>query len=423
MRNVAIIGGGFGGLNAAKALDGAPVKITLIDRRNYHLFQPLLYQVATAGLSPADIATPIRGVLSKQANADVLMAEVVGVDRARKVVKVSENGAVREIPYDDLVIATGSRHSYFGHDEWEDLAPGLKSIGDATKIRQRILLAFERAEQETDPSKRAAELTFVLVGGGPTGVELAGSIAELAHQALQSDFRHVDPQSTRILLVEAGPRILAAFPEGLAEKAAQYLRKRGVEIRTGGRVDQVDAEGVSISGERIAARTVIWAAGVAASPAGKWLSAETDRAGRVRVGADLTLPGAPEIFVIGDTAACEEGGKPLPGLAPVAMQQGRYVGAVIRERARAGGTGSAGGKKPAPFRYRDKGNLATVGRSFAIADLGAIKLSGFPAWIAWLAIHIYFLIGFRNRMIVLIEWAWAYLTFQRGARLITREGD
>ena len=319
-------------------------------------------------------------------------------------------------PYDDLVIATGSYHSYFGHDEWERFAPGLKTIGDATRVRRRILLAFERAEPEPDPAKRAALLTFVLVGGGPTGVEMAGSIAELAHRALLSDFRRINPKvPPRSCLIEAGPRILAAFPEGLAQRAAKYLRKRGVEIRIGGRVEQVDAEGVFVSGQRIAAYTVIWAAGVVASPAGRWLGAETDRAGRVKVGGDLTVPGAPEIFVIGDTSLREQDGKPLPGLAPVAMQQGRYVARAIRERA------SGAKSSSAPFHYHDKGNLATVGRSFAIADLGRIRLSGFPAWIAWLGIHIYFLIGFRNRLVVLLEWAWAYLTFQRGARLITGE--
>lgn len=413
MRNVVIIGGGFGGLNAARGLKKAPVKLTVIDRRNYHLFQPLLYQVATAGLSPADIAAPIRGVLAKQANAEVLMEEVTGIDRERKVVHTRGH----EVPFDDLVIATGSKHSYFGHDEWEQIAPGLKSINDATHVRRRILLAFEHAETESDPAKRAALLTFILVGGGPTGVELAGSLAELAHRALRSDFRHIDPEHTKIILIEAGPRILAGFPEKLSQSAAHYLKKRGVEIRTGGRVEKVDDQGVMVSGQRVSARTVIWAAGVVASEAGKWLGAETDRAGRVKVLPDLTVPGSPDIFVIGDTSTLEQDGKPLPGLAPVAIQEGKYVARVLANRAR----GDA--RAPEPFHYRDKGNLATVGRSFAVADLGRFMLSGFLAWLAWLAVHIYYLIGFRNRLIVLIDWSWAYLTFQRGARLITNPSD
>jgi NADH dehydrogenase len=413
MRNVVIIGGGFGGLNAARSLRRAPVKVTMIDRRNHHLFQPLLYQVATAGLSPADIAAPIRGVLGKQANTEVLMDEVIGIDRERKRVLLRD----REVPFDDLVIATGSYHSYFGHDEWERWAPGLKTINDATTIRQRVLLAFEHAETESDPARRSALLQFVIVGGGPTGVELAGAIAELAFKALRSDFRHINPGDAKIMLVEAGPRILAAFPEKLSGKAADYLRKRGVEIRNGGRVEHVDGEGVILSGQRIPSRTVIWAAGVTASPAGKWLGAETDRAGRVKVLPDLSAPGSPDIFVIGDTAALEQDGKPLPGLAPVAIQQGRYLARVLEARAR------GDQRKPEPFRYFDKGNLATVGRSFAVADLGRFLLSGFFAWIAWLAVHIYYLIGFRNRLLVLIQWAWAYLTFQRGARLITREEE
>jgi NADH dehydrogenase len=422
MRNVVIIGGGFGGINAARALAHAPVRVTLIDRRNYHLFQPLLYQVATAGLSPADIAAPIRGVLRKQANSEVLLGEVTGIDRARKRVKVGmasspEAGGIREVPYDDLVIATGSHHSYFGHDEWEKTAPGLKTLRDATRIRRRVLMAFERAETETDPVRHTADLTFVIVGGGPTGVELAGSIAELAYRALRSDFRRINPGQTRILLIDAGPRILAAFPDGLAKKAADYLKRRGVELVLNGRVEHINTEGVMVSGKLIASRTVIWAAGVVASPAGRWLGAETDRAGRVRVLPDLSVPGAPEIAVIGDTAFLEQDGAPLPGVAPVAMQQGNYIGKLIAARAR-GETAP-----PKPFHYRNKGNLATVGRSFAVADLGRIRLSGFIAWITWLVVHIYYLIGFRTRIIVLIEWAWAYFTFERGVRLITGGDD
>jgi NADH dehydrogenase len=419
MRNVVIIGGGFGGLNAARALRKAPVRVTLIDKRNYHLFQPLLYQVATAGLSPADIAAPIRSVLAEQSNAEVLMGEVTGIDRVRKRVLVdgARGTAAREVAYDDLVIATGSHHSYFGHDEWEKSAPGLKTLRDATRVRRRILMAFERAETTSDPTKRAADLTFVIVGGGPTGVELAGSIAELAHRALRSDFRHIRPDQTRILLIDGGERILAAFPEGLSRKAHDYLVKRGVEIQLGARVEQVDEGGVVASGKRIEARTVLWAAGVAASPAGKWLGAETDRAGRVRVSADLSVPGAAEIFVVGDTMALEQDGHPLPGVAPVAMQQGTYVGNLLAARAR-GDT-----SPPKPFRYWNKGNLATVGRSFAVADLGRVRLSGLSAWVTWLVVHVYYLIGFRTRLVVLIEWAWAYFTFQRGARLITGADD
>jgi NADH dehydrogenase len=425
IRHVVIVGGGFGGLNAARALAGAPVRVTLIDRRNYHLFQPLLYQVATAGLSPADIAAPIRHVLGKQANAEVLLGEVNAVDRARKIVRVAiKQGSegppdqeIREVDYDDLVIAAGSRHSYFGHDEWENVAPGLKTIRDATRIRRRILLAFERAETEPDPRKRAAELTFVIVGGGATGVEMAGSIAELAHRGLRRDFRRIEPGHARILLMDAGPRILAAFPEDLAKKAADYLRKRGVEIMTGARVEKVDFEGVEVSGSRIASRTVLWAAGVAASPAGKWLGAETDKAGRVKVRPDLSVPGLPDVFVIGDAMTLVQDGHPLPGVAPVAMQQGNYVGRLLAGRAR--------GKTdpPKPFHYFNKGNLATVGRSFAVAEFGRLKLSGFVAWLTWLVVHIFYLIGFRTKLIVLIEWAWAYLTYDRGARLITGGGD
>ncbi|HEX9056301.1 MAG TPA: NAD(P)/FAD-dependent oxidoreductase [Ktedonobacterales bacterium] len=404
---VVIVGGGFGGLKAARGLRGAPVRVTVIDHSNYHLFQPLLYQVATAGLSPADISAPIRGVLRRQENAEVILAEVTGVDVAGKRVLLGE----RAVPYDYLVIATGARHSYFGHDAWERWAPGLKSIPDATATRRKVLLAFEAAEQEYDVARQRELLTFVIVGAGPTGVELAGAIAELAHKALRSDFRHIDPTSARILLVEAGPRILAAFSERLARRAARKLERLGVEVRTGTAVQQVDAAGVIAAGERVAARTVIWAAGVQASPAGKWLGAETDRAGRVLVGPDLTLAQHPEIFVIGDTASVTGGGKPLPGVAPVAMQQGTYVARTIWRRV-------AGVPKLGPFVYRDKGSLATVGRSFAIAHIWHMELSGYIAWLTWMAVHIAYLIGFRNRLLVMIQWAWVYLTFQRSARLI-----
>ncbi|MGZ3699583.1 MAG: NAD(P)/FAD-dependent oxidoreductase [Bdellovibrionota bacterium] len=410
MPHVVIIGGGFGGLTAARKLKNAPVGITVIDRRNHHLFQPLLYQVATAGLSPADIAYPIRSVLRGQSNVEVLLGEVSGIDAGRRVVTLDG----RTLYYDYLIVATGTEQSYFGHEEWEKFAPGLKSISNATEVRRKILLAFEAAEMETDSEKKRALLTFVLVGAGPTGVEMAGAIAELSHQALRADFRHIDPQSTRIVLVEAGPRILATFPATLSERAQVKLAKLGVEVRVGGRVERIDEDGVIVSGTRVHSRTVIWTAGVSASPAGKWLGAEMDRAGRVRVQPDLSVAGHPEIFVIGDTALVVQDGKPVPGVAPAAMQEARYVAQTIR-RAVAGKT------ERAPFRYRDKGNLATVGRAFAIADFGKMRLYGFLAWILWLVVHIFYLIGFRNRVVVMLEWAWAYLTFQRGARLIVTD--
>jgi NADH dehydrogenase len=408
--HVVIVGGGFGGLKAARALKNAPVRITLIDRSNHHTFQPLLYQVATAGLSPADIAAPIRGILGKQENADVLMSEVTGVDTGAREVILED----RRIPYDYLILATGAGQGYFGHGDWAKYAPGLKSITDATRIRQRILYAFELAESEPDPERRKAFLTFVIVGAGPTGVELAGALYELSHFALEADFRHIDPRSTRILLVEAGSRILASFSEEVALKAQKKLKSFGVEVRTGSRVEKVDELGVIVSGERILSHTVLWAAGVVASPAARWLGLEADRAGRVRVKPDLSAPGHPEIFVIGDTSTLEQDGKPLPGVAPVALQEGRYVASVIRNRVQ-------GKSDSPPFRYIDKGNLATVGRAFAIAEFHGLKITGIVAWFLWLVVHIYYLIGFRNRLIVLIEWGWAYLSFQRGARLITSE--
>lgn len=404
---VVIVGGGFGGLLAARGLRNAPVRVTLIDRNNYHLFQPLLYQVATAGLSPADIAAPIRSVVGRQRNTSVIMAEVVGVDTEARRVLLPD----RAVSYDYLILATGARYNYFGHPEWETLAPGLKSITDATSIREKILLAFESAEMERDPAEQRALMTFILVGAGPTGVEMAGAIAELAHRALATDFRHIDPASARILLLEAGPRILTAFPEDLAEKAKQALERMGVEVRTGEAVEKVDESGVIVGGTHIPSHTVLWTAGVVASPAGTWLGAEMDRAGRVKVQADLSVPNHPNIFVLGDTALALQDGKPLPGVAPVAMQQGRYIADLITRRVQ--------GRPEQPFHYHDKGNVATVGRSFAIVDLGRLKLSGFLAWVLWMAIHIFYLIGFRNRLQVMLQWAWAYVTFQRGARLIT----
>jgi NADH dehydrogenase len=419
--HVIIVGAGFGGLNAARALRHAPVRVTLIDRNNHHLFQPLLYQVATAGLSAADIASPIRSILTSQKNTEVVMAEVTGVDTAQKLVWMH----ALSLRYDYLILATGAQDNYFGHDEWEAHAPGLKTIIQATDIRRQILLAFEAAELETefqspanqeeletDVARRNSYLTFVLVGGGPTGVEMAGAIAELARVALARDFRHIDPTSTRIILVDAGPRILATFPEELSRRAQLELERKGVEVHTHAKVEMVDAEGVIVNGERIYSKNVIWAAGVKGSPAAKWLSVEADRGGRVTVNPDLSAPGLPEVFVIGDTAHAENKGKPLPGVAQVAIQSGVYVTKVIKARI-------AGRQEPGPFSYFDKGNLATVGRSFAILDSNGIHMSGFIAWLAWLGVHVMFLIGYRNRISVMMQWLIAYLTYQHGARLIS----
>ena len=406
---VVIIGGGFGGLTAARALRHLPVRVTLIDRRNYHLFQPLLYQVATAGLSPADIASPIRAILRRQRNITVLLGKVTGIDIAGKAVLTDE----RRIVYDQLVVATGARHGYLSHEEWEQFAPGLKKIDDATDIRGRILLAFERAEMTSDEGERQRLLSFVIVGGGPTGVEMAGAIAELARVALSIDFRNIDPGSARIVLVESGLRVLAHFPEALSAVAKRTLEKLGVEVRLGVRVSHCDPTGVVIANERVEAHTIIWAAGVMASPAAKWLDAEKDAAGRVMVEPDLTLPGHNEIFVIGDTALAKAtDGTPLPGIAPVAKQQGAYTARVIGARAQ-------GRPAPKPFRYRHLGTMATIGRRSAVADFGWFRLSGLIAWLLWGLVHVYFLVGFRNRIAVTMGWLWAYMTFGRGARLIT----
>jgi NADH dehydrogenase len=408
--HVVIVGAGFGGLTAARELRRAPVRVTVVDRRNHHLFQPLLYQVATAALSPGDIAYPIRSILRSQRNADVLLADAVSVDTARREVVLSDG----LLGYDFLVLATGARHAYFGHDEWESRAPGLKSLEDALDIRRRILLAFEKAEREQDAEKRKTLLTFVLVGGGPTGAELAGAIGEISRQVLSSDFRAIDPREARILLLEAGPRILSAFPPELSAKAATALEKLGVEIRTGAAVTAIGDGFVEAGGNRIRAETVLWTAGVAASPLGGSLGVVPDKAGRVPVQPDLTVPGHPDVFVIGDLAALkDETRKILPGVAQVAIQQGRHAARNIQAVLRGG--------KPRAFRYRDPGNLAVLGRAAAIADLHGIRLSGFPAWLVWCFVHILYLIGFRNRFIVMFEWAWAYLTWQRGARLITGE--
>ncbi len=405
---VVIVGAGFGGLSAAKALAGSAFDVTVIDQHNYHLFQPLLYQVATAGLSPAEIASPIRSILSREENIHVVLAQVSGIDVARREV-IAEG---RRIPYDHLILATGAQHAYFGHDDWAAFAPGLKTIDDATYIRRRILLAFEKAETEADPAERARLLNFVIVGGGATGVEMAGAIAELANRALAADFRAIDPRSARIILVEAAPRLLTPFDPALSEAAKTSLQQLGVEVRLGAAVTACDADGVSLGAERIEGRTVIWGAGVMASPAGRWLGAETDRAGRVKVTPDLSVPGHPDIFVIGDTAAASGAdGTPLPGVAPVAKQQGHYVGKVLLARLK--------GKTIPPFSYRDFGSLATVGRSRAVVQIGRFRLTGFLAWMLWSVAHIYFLIGFRNRLIVATNWLWNYVTFQRGTRLIT----
>ena len=404
---VVILGAGFGGLEAAKALARAPVDVTVIDRTNHHCFQPLLYQVATAALSPADIAWPIRHILRRQRNVTVLMAEVTGIDTANRRVEIA-SGA---IPYDHLIVATGATHSYFGHDDWAAFAPGLKRIEDATRIRRSILLAFEKAELTNDEAERRRLLTFVIVGAGATGVEMAGAIAEIARHTIARDFRRIDPRTAQIILLEAGPRVLPTLPDDLSAYAVRTLARMGVDVRTGTRVTNCDSRGVDIEGGRIDAGTVIWAAGVVASPAARWLSAEHDRAGRVIVGDDLSVPGKPEIFVIGDTAAKQQDGRPLPGVAPAAKQMGRYVGKLIAARA-------AGGTLP-PFRYRHPGEFAAIGRRVAIANLPHVRFTGFIAWVLWSVAHVYFLIGLRHRFAVAFTWLWDYVTFQRGARLIT----
>ena len=407
---VVIIGAGFGGLSAAKALDGAPVDLTIIDRANHHLFQPLLYQVATATLSPAEIAQPIRNILRSQENVKVLLEDAQGLDTESRRVRMSSG---RIVPYDHLIIATGARHSYFGKDQWEAVAPGIKSIDDATRVRGKILLAFERAEGEPDQSRRDALLTFVIVGGGPTGVEMAGAIAELAKRSIIADFRSLTPQSSRIILVEAGPRLLPTFPGSLSEEARRALERMGVEVRLGTPVTDITAGQVTIGTTPIPARTVIWAAGVRASAAGEWLNAACDRAGRVVVNSDFSVPDHEGVYVIGDTSAFKsDTGQMLPGVAPAAKQAGDYVGRLIASRV-------SGTASPAPFRYADYGNLATIGHSKAVVDFGWLRLRGFIAWLFWSFVHVYFLIGFRNRFFVAVSWAWSYLTYQRGVRLIT----
>ncbi len=409
---VVIVGAGFGGLNAAKALAKAPVRLTVIDRRNHHTFQPLLYQVATAGLSPGEIAAPIRSILRSDKNVEVLMAEVIGFDLDRRVVKTAET----EIPYDYLIVAAGAHHSYFGHPEWETLAPGLKTIEDALEIRRRVLLAFELAERQTAAGETSIPLNFVVVGGGPTGVELAGTLAEISRHALAHEFRSIDPGRTHIVLIEAGPLVLPAYSDDLSRSAEEQLIQLGVEVRTSTIVTRVEPGAVDIGSTRLPASVVLWAAGVAASSLGKRLSNVVDRAGRVPVLPDLTLPGHPEVFVIGDLAAAKGvNGKLVPGVAPVAIQEGKFAAKVIREELT---TGSRPSSRPA-FHYWDKGSLATIGRAAAVAQFGRIHISGFMAWLSWLFVHILFLIGFRNRLLVFIQWAWSYVTYERGARLIT----
>jgi NADH dehydrogenase len=409
---VVIVGGGFGGLAAAKALKNAPVQVTLIDRTNHHLFQPLLYQVATSVLSPSQISSPIRGILRRQRNTTVIMGEVTGIDKAQRYVLASDADRQHvRVPYDYLILATGVRQSYFGHDEFEKFAPGIKSLADAVAIRNKVLEAFEQAEAEENPERHQDLLTFVLVGAGPTGVEMAAALAVLVRTTLRSDFRRIDPTKARIVLIDANRNVLRTFAPALSGAAEEHLQKLGVEIHLGHAVEKIDDEGVIVAGERIASKTVIWTAGVSPSPAGKWLQAETDRAGRVRIKSDLSVPGNPEIFVIGDTASLDQDGSPLPGVAQVAMQQGRYAGKLISRR-------SVGKNGLKPFRYFDKGNMAVIGKGYAILQSGKVRMHGLIAWFAWAFIHITFLAQVGLRISVFLQWAWLFLTGQRGSRLI-----
>jgi NADH dehydrogenase len=424
---VVIVGAGFGGLNAAEKLAGTPASITVIDRKNYHTFQPLLYQVATAGLSPGEIAGPIRSILRRHSNVEVLMAEVTDFDLERRLVKTEE----QEVPYDFLIVAAGASHAYFGHDEWEPLAPGLKTIEDALEIRRRVLLAFELAERRAAAGEGNDPLNFVIVGAGPTGVELAGTLAEICRHALANDFRSIDPSRARIHLLEGGAHVLPAYPEDLSRSALEQLRRLGVEVSTSAMVTKIEPGVIYVGETRMDADVILWAAGVAASPLGKKLGVAIDRAGRVLVKADLSIPGHPEVFVIGDLAALKDAsGNMLPGVAPVAILEGRFVAKLIAKELNSGVPSFShslreGGDSDSrsPFHYHDKGSLATIGRAAAVAQFGRIHISGFLAWLAWLFVHILFLIGFRNRVLVIIQWAWSYVTYERGARLITGGTD
>ncbi len=410
-KHVVIIGGGFGGIAAARALKRAPVRLTMVDRRNHHLFQPLLYQVASAALNPSDIASPIRRILRRQRNASVILGEASSIETRRKIVQLLDG----EVAYDYLVVASGATHSYFGHDEWLEPAPGLKTLEDAVEIRRRVLVAYEAAEREVDAAEIANWMTFVIIGAGPTGVEMAGALAEISRRVLERDFRKIDPGKARIILIEAGPKVLPAMSPESSANARRQLERLGVEVITDSPVTAVDDRGVTHGGARIDSRTVIWAAGVAASPLGKALGAtadvKLDRAGRVIVNQDLSVPGAEGVYVIGDLASISSGGKPVPGLSPAAMQEGRHAANNILRQIR--------GEPTIPFRYRDKGTLATIGKAAAVADIAGLHLSGLVAWLMWLFVHIFFLIGFRNRFIVIVEWAWTYARNDRGARLIT----
>ncbi len=412
--HLVIIGGGFAGLWATRALARAALRITLVDRRNHHLFQPLLYQVATAGLSAPDIAAPLRHILGGQRNVEVRLGEVTAIDKAARQLQLADGS---RLGYDLLLVASGATHAYFGNDQWAPHAPGLKTLDDALMLRRRLLLAFEKAEAEPDPAKKAAWLSFAIVGGGPTGVELAGTLAEIARHTLRNEFRHIDPASARVRLVEAGPRVLSSFPEDLSAKARKQLEKLGVEVHTGTPVSAIDAEGFQLGDTFIPARTVVWAAGVAASPLARTLGVPLDRAGRVQVQPDLSIPGHPEIFVAGDLAALAQAdGRPVPGVAPAAKQMGKYVADLLRARLE-------NRSPPPPFHYRDQGNLATIGRMAAIVHMGRLKLSGLLAWWFWLAAHVFFLIGFRNRLVVLLNWAVAYWSYQRSARIIFGDAE
>ncbi|KRG68258.1 pyridine nucleotide-disulfide oxidoreductase [Stenotrophomonas terrae] len=412
--HLVVVGGGFAGLWASRALADAPLRITLVDRRNHHLFQPLLYQVATAGLSAPDIAAPLRHILGKQRNVEVRLGEVTVIDKNTRQLQLGDGS---QLGYDMLLLASGATHAYFGHDEWAGDAPGLKTLDDALYLRRKLLLAFERAEAESDPAKRAAWLSFAIVGGGPTGVELAGTLAEIARHTLKNEFRHINPADAKVRLVEAGPRVLSSFPEALSLKARRQLEKLGVEVLTGTPVSHIDGQGFQLGDTHVPARTVVWAAGVAASPLARTLDVPLDRAGRVLVEPDLSVPGHPEIFVGGDLVALTQAnGRPVPGVAPAAKQMGKYVAQVISARL-------AGKPAPAAFRYNDQGNLATIGRMAAIVHVGKLQLSGLLAWWFWLAAHVFFLIGFRNRLVVLLNWAVAYWSYQRSARIILGDAD